>query len=354
MSETKKKPYRRMRGNGQGTAYKRGRTWTAVYIYGWNDGKPLKRTKGGFRTKREALDHIPILKKSNRRAGKSGNIPLRKLFEDWIPFYTPRISETTMKGLKSAFKWFADIQDINLEDLTIDDLQDCVDSCPRSKRTRENMKYLVVQLYRYAEARHMIRGNIAEFIYCGKEDGSTRPPFTPDQIELIRNAIGREFAADYTYCLIYTGFRPNEMLQLTKDAYDPEHDCLVGGFKTEAGRNRNVTLSPKIADIVHDLVRDADPWIFPNEDGDLMTDEEFREDYFYPLLDRLGIQPMPDKDHPATWTPYSCRHTFANLMKNVVGSDTDKAALMGHSDASMTKYYQSADYESLKRITDTI
>lgn len=41
-------------------------------------------------------------------------------------------------------------------------------------------------------------------------------------------------------------------------------------------------------------------------------------------------------------------------MKNVAGSDTDKAALMGHADASMTKYYQSADYESLKAITDAI
>lgn len=352
MTETKKKPYRRLRGNGQGTAYKRGRTWTAVYIYTWIEGKPQKRTKGGFKTKRAALDYIPVLKAKKTRAGS--NITFGKLFEEWVPFYTPRIVESTMKGLKSAFKWFADIANVAVVELTIDDLQDCVDACPRGKRTRENMKYLATQLYKYAEARKILHGNIAEFIYCGKENGGTRPPFTTEQIEMIRKAIGTEFGADYVYCMIYTGFRPNEMLQLTRDSYDAEHDCLVGGFKTEAGRDRSVTISPKIADIVHALIEKADPWIFPNEDGDILTGDAFREDVFYPLLEQLGIQPIPDKDHPATWKPYSCRHTFANLMKNVAGSDTDKAALMGHADASMTKYYQSADYESLKAITDAI
>lgn len=52
--------------------------------------------------------------------------------------------------------------------------------------------------------------------------------------------------------------------------------------------------------------------------------------------------------------PYSGRHTFANLLKAVPGSDTDKAALMGHANASMTKYYQEPDYESLRSITDRI
>ena len=77
----------------------------------------------------------------------------------------------------------------------------------------------------------------------------------------------------------------------------------------------------------------------------MMTEAVFRNDIFRPLMERLGIQGR---------TPYSCRHTFSNLMKNVPGSDTDKAALMGHANASMTKYYQSPDYESLKRITDLI
>ena len=347
-----KKPYRRLRGNGQGTAYKRGRTWTAMYICGWQDGKAVKRTKGGFATKREALDYIPVLKAA--RTVARTDVPLSSVYEDWVPYYTPRVVDTTMKGLKSAWTHVSAIAPVPIPELTIDDLQDCVDSCARGKRTRENIKYLLVQLYRYAQARHLVTDNIAEFIWCGKEDGSTRPAFTPEQVDLIFSAIGAEPAASITACLIYTGFRPNELLRLTRASYDPEHDCLIGGFKTEAGRDRVIPVAPRIASIVRQNIARADPWIFPDERGQLLTDDVFRERLFYPMLDRLGIQPIPAPGTHAQYVPYCCRHTFANLMKNVVGSDTDKAALMGHSDASMTKYYQSADYASLRRIIDSI
>lgn len=347
-----KKPHRRLRGNGQGTAYRRGRTWTAVYICGWQDGKSIKRTKGGFATKREALDYIPQLKAA--RAVARTNVPLSEIYADWVPFYSPRVVETTMKGLKSAWTHVSEIAAVPIPELTIDDLQDVVDSCARGKRTRENIKYLLVQLFKYAQARRLVTDNLAEFIWCGKEDGSTRPAFSMDQVDRIFSAVGEDAAADYTACLIYTGFRPNELLRLTRTSYDSEHDCLVGGFKTEAGRNRIVPVAPRIAPIVRRLLDAADPWVFPDERGALLTDDVFRERMFYPLLDRLGIQPLPGPGVSATYVPYSCRHTFANLMKNVVGSDTDKAALMGHSDASMTKYYQSADYASLRRIVDSI
>ena len=52
--------------------------------------------------------------------------------------------------------------------------------------------------------------------------------------------------------------------------------------------------------------------------------------------------------------PYSCRHTFANLLKNVSGADTDKAALMGHADASMTKYYQAEEMDKLQAMVDRL
>ena len=83
-----------------------------------------------------------------------------------------------------------------------------------------------------------------------------------------------------------------------------------------------------------------------------MNDKYFRDKVFYPLMDKLGFQ-STDPARPKL-VPYSCRHTFANLLKNVKGADVDKAALMGHADANMTKEYQSAEYITLKAITDRI
>ena len=60
MSEKKRRV--KSRGNGQGTAYRRGSTWTAQVVVGWrhptkDGGKPIsiKRTRGGFPTKKAAL-----------------------------------------------------------------------------------------------------------------------------------------------------------------------------------------------------------------------------------------------------------------------------------------------------------
>ena len=68
---------RSKRGNGQGTAFKRGSTWTAQVTIGMRDRPPadlknpspeaqkprqtIRRSKGGFRTKAEALAYCPTL-----------------------------------------------------------------------------------------------------------------------------------------------------------------------------------------------------------------------------------------------------------------------------------------------------
>lgn len=363
-------PSRRTRGNGTGSAYKRGKTWTATVVLGWKqqtdkDGEPvldrlglpkivpIRRTKGGFATKNEALAYCATLK-GTPTAMKLKGATFAQIFDEWSNSYWPRLSESSIAGHKAAYKLYEDIYYLPFADLCTADLQACVDACGRGKRTRENMKSLASLMYEYAAQQKVVTHNYAKYIFCGREDRTTRPGFSSDELAAICDAVGKIPYADYIKCMCYTGFRPNEMLSLKRDAYDAEHVTLTGGNKTEAGKNRPVTLSPKIAPIVAALVEKANPYIFPRADGKLMTDAYFREYCFYPLLARLGIQPIPKKGEKPKYTPYTCRHTFANLLKNVPGSDTDKAGLMGHADASMTKDYQSPDYESIKAITDKI
>lgn len=57
------------RGNGTGSVYKRGSNWTVVIVEGYitdADGKIHRKTrsKAGFKTKKEAIEYIPILKRT--------------------------------------------------------------------------------------------------------------------------------------------------------------------------------------------------------------------------------------------------------------------------------------------------
>lgn len=339
------------RGNGTGTAYRRGRTWTACVTIGSKRTPAgriqyIRRTKGGFSTKRDALAYCQQLRSAPT---ERQSLTLRQVYDAWLPAHEERVSKSTMNCYRAAWKYFSDLSLRRISDIDVDELQDCIDSCPRARRTRENMKALVGLLYKYAIPRHQATLNLAEYLHTGDNDKTARPAFTPEQVELIRQQIGVTPYADAVYVLIYTGFRPAELFALTKDSY--RDGVLYGGIKTEAGKDRAVPVSPKIQQIIEERLASPHAYLFPRDDGSQMSVNYFRDVYFYAVLAAAGIQPLPTPDHPAHYTPYSCRHTFANLLKGATGSDVDKARLIGHADYTTTKkLYQSAELEAMRQI----
>ena len=347
------------RGNGQGTAYKRGKTWTAKVIlrydhYTDEDGnekmKAVPKTKGGFKTKTEALQYCEVMRKSPNKVDSTETF--FQIYERWRNSYKSRISGSTMACYKAAFKYYKTIQHFRMVTITSADLQHCIDECPKGRSTKDDMKTVCSLVFRYAMQNGIVEINQAQFLFVGKEKKGKWPPFTTEELDIIKKAVGQYPYADYVYFLCYTGFRPNEFLSLKKNAYhevelnEEKVPYLIGGFKTEAGTDRIVTISPKVQGILKAQMEKEGEYIFPKtDDGSMMDDEYFRKRCFKPLIEQLSITGK---------VPYSCRHTFANLLKKVYGSDTDKAELIGHADASMTKYYQSADYASMKGITDAL
>lgn len=344
----------RTRPNGAGTAFKRGKTWTAQVTAGWKqiDGKTVQvyRTKGGFATKRDALAYCQELKNGAKVKQK---LTFQAIYDSWLPTHENRVSRSTMNCYKAAYKYFSPLYHVPMQDIDVDALQECIDDCPNGKRTKENMKALAGLLMKYAIPRHQTDMNYAEFLHTGNDAKSTRPAFTNDQIKKIDEQIGITPHAEDVICLIYTGFRPTEMFLLTKQDY--RDGVLYGGIKTEAGKNRAVPVSPKIKTIIENKLSQISDFIFPKDDGSQMSVNYFRDNYFYQVLANAGIQDIPTREHPAYYTPYSCRHTFANLLKNAPGSDKDKASLIGHEDYSTTKkYYQSAELDALRKIIGSL
>lgn len=334
------------RGNGQGSVFKRGATWTACATA--FDPARRTKTKGGFATKRDALAALPELHRvlvSGDNA--SDRATFAQIYDRWETRHAERVGVSVMRGYLAAYRYFAPIHHRTFTSITADDLQVCVDACPCGAKTRSNMKTLAGQLYKYAGSIRISDHNLAQYIYRGGEKVGTRPPFSMAEVERIATAASEGVPyADYVLALIYTGYRPGEFLGLTKAQYDATRNCLAAGGKTEAGRDRIMTISPRIQPIIDKRMKQLGAYLFPDQDTkQRMSDERFRKYMFAPLMEQLDIHGK---------VPYSCRHTFANLLKNVTGSDTDKAKLMGHANANMTKYYQSADYDSLRSITDNL
>ena len=348
------------RGNGQGTVIqlKNGKYKAIVTLGYYTDEQGKRRRKTRSRVcekKKDAVAAIPLLMESPKAEAKK-TATFKEVYDLWLPSH--KAGKSTMDCYRAAIKYLEPIWALRIAEIDVDALQECIDDCPHGKRTKENMRAVCGLVYKYAIPRHLIPGNLnlAQFLSVSGEGAASRESFTDDQIKKIKKACGKVPHADEIYTMIYTGFRPSEFLALTADDYDKKRQTLTGGSKTDAGRGRSVTLSPKVKPIVGRLAGSGG--FLCSDEGRQWTLKKFTEEAFYPALEQIGIEnPLVEVGGGKTrhkYTPHTCRHTFATLMKRVPGSDKDKQALIGHASAEMLRYYQDAPVEDLRKITDQI
>ena len=371
---------KKSRGNGTGCAYYDPvhHYWIAQVIDGYRplpefdqenpENKkqrvPVKKTKGGFKRREDALAYCKQLKDQKAMAPEMF-MTLEEVYEEWEPWYEPRVDASTMAGYRAAFHYYGSLYKKRITEITAADLQKCMDDCPRGKRTHQNMKVVAGLIWKYAMDKHIVTQVESANLYTGKGKSVKRDALTDIEVEKIRKAIGTERYADYIYCLPYLGFRPGELLELRKDQVI-EHEgrlFLVEGKKTDAGRDRTVPVHQKIEDIIRArLYVPGTDLIFPQYKFAKaskkkpvplflgfrqMSDNYLRESVFKPMCKRLGIAEGK--------VPYAARHTFSNKLKGAAGTDIDKARLIGHSDYTFTQTkYQTTDLDELKAVMDSI
>ena len=357
MSKTKQ------RGNGQGTAYRRGQAWEAQVVIGWRPATtpgghpiPVKRRKSGFKTKRDALAYCEELL---RQREERPYLTLAEAYAAWAATYSPRVGVTTMKGYVAAFKHFGDLQYRKIDTITAKDLQDAMDACTAGKRTHQMMKVVAGLIWGYAVDGGMATKDVTRHLYTGKGESVQREPLTDDEVAVIRQAIGKEPYAEYVFAMCYLGFRPGEFLALTKADYHTSGEVtyLVGGSKTDAGKNRRVPIPAIIAPIIKEKLKSVGtellfPQVVTDRRGTFtgykqMTHDYFRVHVFVPMMQRLGIAEGK--------VPYATRHTYSDKLKTAAGDDKSKAALMGHTDYDFTRRkYQSTELEDLAQVVNTL
>lgn len=353
--ETERRP--KQRGNGQGSVYrlKTGK-WIAIKttFFATPDGKMHRKTVSCSRyaTKREAVAALPTLANNRSTARKTA---FSEVYAAWLP--THKAGRDTINCYKAAYKHFSALYALTIGDITVDDLQDAIDECECGTRTKQNMKTLAGLLYKYAIPRHMADINMAEYITIRSGAQEAKEGLPLDALEKIMQAVGTVPGADYVSAQCYLGFRPSELLALDAKHYNRKERAFVGGAKTDAGKDRTVTVSPKIQPIIDRLTENkaAGP-VFCAEDGRPMTIRAYRA-LFYAVLEACGVENpiiIANGVERRKYTPHSCRHTFATLMKRVSGSDKDKLSLIGHTSAEMLRHYQDVDFDDLRKITDAM
>ena len=338
-------------GNGHGTAYKaKNGKWVAEVTLGWDETgdtkRRIKRKKTGFDTKNDALAYIPNLR--IELSQQDLKMKFKDLYAKWIERHSENITKSTIDCYKAAYKHMSALYYAEVVSIKTEHLQSCIDRCPNGRRTKENMKALCTAMWRHAMQLDIVDRNYAEYIYIKKEEKAEKIAFSAEQLQTMWEQVDKIPKVKYILVLCYTGMRVNEMLDARTENYNKEEGYFITGSKTKAGKNRIITISPKLKPFF-DSFGKSDSLFFHRH----MESGNFRDTYFYPALSALGMD-LLDENGKHIITPHCCRHTFATLMKNIDAPNTDKQKLIGHSSFEMTAHYTHTDITSLKNITDRL
>ena len=205
------------------------------------------------------------------------------------------------------------------------------------------------KLYRTAIGWRVVDANLASVLKVEGRKSPEREIFTDEQVTLILSQKNTS-TGQMVIALLACGVRIYELLHFKhEDFHRTESGAyLIGGCKTEAGRNRIIPiLDFGIPVFEHAYATSVENGpLFPNGKGGFWNEKNWRNRKFYPFLEKIGIQPNPydenGKRKPefagklATYTPYTTRHTYASLCDRAgVNKDILKRAV-GHTPKSKT------------------
>ena len=159
---------RTRRGNGEGRVWKRGNSWYAqVTLYTQAsivDGKRVykqkRRTKGGFATKRDALDYIATLRTAEGRKMPT----VLELYSAWETNDMPKLGASKQGAYKIARERIDSIMGRKIDTLAVAELQELVNRESSSYYTARDIKTLLSHIYKKALPDQYVTDNLAQYI----------------------------------------------------------------------------------------------------------------------------------------------------------------------------------------------
>ena len=333
-----KKARTKSRGNGTGTAFKRGSTWTAQVVTGWRvvaEDKPLSaitRSKGGFKTRDEALRYCPTLLNGPQKPELAPT--LLQYWETYKDGAYSALSASKQQAYRTAWKKLESIKDTRIDQLTVADLQKVVSEKCSSYYTTRDCRTLLISLFRIAAAEGYANKDLPTFIQLPALEETEQTPFSEtEQAALWKQYESGDIRAAVPLLMIYTGMMPGEAMRLRLDQIDlPGRRIHGAGMKTKVRKQTDIVLAETIIPLVQDLMDHAQPsgYIWKRNEDEWYVN-------YHAVLKDAGVRDLP---------PYSCRHTTATALaidKNIAPQTVKK--VMRWSTAKMLDRYAHPDQD---------
>lgn len=324
------------------TGKKRRKPWAVRITTGWKDGKQQRKYLGYYRTQAEALIALAEYHKSGVDIDLS-NVTLKELFEKWLEDQEKRnITYSAKRSQHMAYNRLGSLAEVPINKIKAVHLQKWMDSIDLKPSTKIKLKSTMNMVFEYATQNDIVSKNYAKFIKIEEKVEKTGAIFTDEEIKTLWKH-SDEPIARMLLILIYTGMRIGEMLGMHKDNIHLDECYMVGGSKTEAGKDRVIPIHQEILPLVKTQLGE-NKWFVQTSRGNAVNYSNLVPQ-FNTYMSKLG---MSHKFHDTRKTAISLMHSAGIPMETI-------KIIVGHAGTSVTeKVYLFKNKQELVNVINTM
>lgn len=351
------------RANGEGSISYDGRRkrYRAKITIGWEYNEETGRTKqivktlgSNYKTKGEASRALADYLDRPYDIDKK-NITFSELYEKWL---NDRIKEKSSMyyRIKGAYRYCSILYNKKFKELSILDMKKCINTGSAiidkgehkgeekeaSPQIKQTIKYILNHMYDYAIEARIVDNNYAKNFSLDKEifqqqelERKIKNPFLDEDLKKIWSGIEYVPFADMIIFGCYSGWRPGELINLKIKDVDLENECIMGGLKTESGKNRTVPIHPLVKNIVtknyNEAININSDYLFNdiNKKRGVGLSKDQYSSRFDNVMKILKIE--------TKYTPHCTRHTFITKAKSVGMNEYVLKRIVGHKINDLTE-----------------
>lgn len=345
--ENRKKPLKRRRlpnGFGQISEIK-GRylrkPFRAMVTVGVDEtGHPickLLKPEAYFETYNEA--YAALVKYHTDPYKPESDITLKELYDLWSEQHFKGLGPDRIRNINSAWKYCAVICNVKVKDLKPARITSFLDGI-ENINTRKRVKSVINMMYDYAVNNEIVDRNYSRSVNIRSTNPETKHhiSFSEDDLNIIWDNSDLYYAS-ILLIQCYMGWRPQELGLIRTENVNINEGWIIGGMKTESGKDRKVPIHPAIIPIVKYHYSKGGEYLLTGINGDFLTYNAYRKG-FNKLMHDLKI---PDHN------PHDGRKQFVTMCKKYNVDEYAIKRMVGHKIDDITEaVYTDRDIEWLK------
>lgn len=319
--------------NGFGTVYKlhgqRRKPFAVCVTVGKKpDGRMIRKYIGYYATRREALSALASFN-DNPFDASARDITMSALWERWTEYRIGR-GKSVPDNYTAAFRHCAALHNKRFVDITTAQIQATVDAIAHKPHTAVYVRMIFGLLYKYARLINLTTVNKAQGIEVPRLPKSTKHrPFSDEELAALWKQ-SSDYGAQLALVYCYTGLRPSELIEIRRENVHLAERYMIGGMKTEAGRNRIIPIAEKIVPIIQEFLSRPSEWLLTAPDGTHPPNRQYVIKHYW----NKSASPIV-RAH----LPHDGRHTCETLLDNARIAKRTIQLIIGHAGGDVDALY---------------